>query len=229
MEGGGTGFVQKGRKPLLDIAGIEKFRNVVHTSTLALDSLTDGIYGQNSYKRKFDDLVNEENGTSSLGKIITDPKTAKKYRQEIGAVVVNKADKKTIARTKAYLNMRNPLLLCATLGVLKNSVQLHPDLYLSSDDVSVLLNDGEKPRCIATKEAQMILDKHNLGVSVTVEEMKRRVVTFNVTINADSVVCTVVKIVDHRFKFLDKPLVLHMENNLYVMLYPHGFNDTQVN
>ena len=92
-----------------------------------------------------------------------------------------KGDVKAKARQKAFLNLRKPLSLCASLEVVSQEVD--SELFFNSDDVSILVNGWDKPSVITTKEAQKILNEQNISISTTEDSAKRRVIVSNFTIS----------------------------------------------
>eukprot|EP01038_Epipyxis_sp_PR26KG_P013623 gene13623-18281_t len=128
-----------------------------------------------------------------------------KYRQAMGLVEGIKDDVKAKARQKAFLNLRNPLSLCASLTVVSEEVD--SELFFSSDDVSILVNGWDKPTLITTKEAQKILNEQNISISTTEDSAKRRLYDSN--------------FVDFR----KKPKVYKLEEKIYVMLCHPDISD----
>lgn len=138
---------------------------------------------------------------------------------------------KTPARTAAREDIRSALALCA---VLRNVLEcVDAELFLSTDDVSILVNDNKKPqKVLTTKEAEDVLKLTNTSISVTEYEQKHRVIAFNVTVSGGGErVCTVMKFADRNFASIlsDKPMVVDVEDNTYVCLYRYGLADTIVN
>lgn len=140
------------------------------------------------------------------------------YRKKLQVEEVSGADVKSIARQKAFLDLRNPLSLCAVLKVVFE--QVSPCNFVSSDDVSVMLNSWDKPKVVTTREAKDWLKSHNIGVSKTEAELQRRMIQFNFTAAGDGdLVCSIAKIVDHNFsQYKDEPEVFDVGDNYFVML-----------
>jgi hypothetical protein len=149
-------------------------------------------------------------------------------------VAVKHADKKNNSRGKAFEQLLNPLSLCALVtSYLKRGIS--PELFYSSDDVSVLLNKmNEKLSVITTAAAKKILAAKNIGVAANLPEQKQRVVAFNLTISGGGcLVCKVLKFADRTFEqYADKPLVLKISDSnferIYIMLYQYGMDDAIV-
>ena len=148
-----------------------------------------------------------------------------KYRKDMGLVQHIKSDVKAKARQKAFLNLRNPLSLCASLTVVSQEVD--SELFFSSDDVSILVNGWDKPTVITTKEAQNILNEQNISISTTEDSAKRRVIVFNFTISKHgNLICSVIKLYDSNFvDFRKKPKVYKLEEKMYVMLCHPDISD----
>lgn len=156
--------------------------------------------------------------------------TLSKYVKKSEALVIQKADLKPKSRKPALENIRNQLSYCAMQHVLQKHVR--KELIFSSDDVSVLINQFDKPKVLTTKEAMNHLAAHNLGVSTTsVEKLQERVATFNCTISADfELLCKIIKIVDKEFfAYKNRPAIFYMGDHLYVMMYCYGMSETLVN
>eukprot|EP01038_Epipyxis_sp_PR26KG_P016842 gene16842-23069_t len=179
-----------GRQPYLSAAGQHSIINQITEETLNLNA---------SYKRKVESMMNdkhsEEFGYSEQvdASENVSRSTQWKYRQAMGLVEGIKDDVKAKARQKAFLNLRNPLSLCASLTVVSEEVD--SELFFSSDDVSILVNGWDKPTVITTKEAQKLLnDEQNILISTTEDSAKRRVIVFNFTISkhGNNLICSVV-------------------------------------
>lgn len=138
------------------------------------------------------------------------------YKKKLELVSVSGANVKSVARTKQFEDIKNPMSLCGVLQYLSDIVQ--PEHYYSSDDVSVLLNGWDKPKVVTTKEAQKFMQDQNLGVSVTEAEQQRRVLTFNVTIAADGTLASAVaKVRDHEFlDYKEEPAVFDVGDGFFV-------------
>lgn len=161
----------------------------------------------------------EEISDKTLDRLIAEIKATKRV-----------AKVKTPGRTAAYEDIRSPIALCAVLSNVFEKVD--PSLFISSDDVSILVNDNREPHIVlTTQEADKLLRKTNTSVSVTNTEVKHRVVSFNISISAGfSTVCKVVKFADRSFKgVLEKPKVIDVGKHLYFCFYPYGMEDEIVN
>lgn len=145
--------------------------------------------------------------------------TIRRHLVEMGVITVKRADIKNTSRQKAFMNIRNPLSLVAMMRVIHRRID--PALVFSSDDVSVLLNGWtERPSVLTTKEAIKLLKKIGIGVSVTENMGKQRVVTFNCTISYQCCVCKVMKFSDYNFTdFKEQPKVLNMGEAFYIILH----------
>jgi hypothetical protein len=114
-------------------------------------------------------------------------------------LVVDKACVKNKARLKAYENIRNALGIAAAVHAYQH-MGLSPHMWTSFDDVSVYLNNNEKPRVITTKRAQEFLATQKLSVSTDDENVQKRMITFNCLIACDgSLLSKVAKISDRLF------------------------------
>jgi hypothetical protein len=151
-----------------------------------------------------------------------------RYRKQMGILPDSVADIKANARQNAFLNIRNAVSLCSTLDAVFRTVI--DELFFSSDDVSVLLNGWDKPKCVTTAEAKLILNDQNLSIAVTETALKRRVVVFNVTVSArGEVLCYVIKILDHNFTdYQSKPKVYRVSDKLFIMLCHTSTNDADI-
>jgi hypothetical protein len=88
-------------------------------------------------------------------------------------VVINKASIKNKSRRKAFEDVRNSLLLsAAAYSYDLRGLSLY--MWTSFDDVSVYLNNFEKPRVLTTKKAQQILAAQKISVSTGDDEAQRR-------------------------------------------------------
>jgi len=71
----------------------------------------------------------------------------------------------------------------------------------------------------------------NLSISTNEKAVKQRVVTFNCTISGNfkmTVIC--IKFVDRTFtQYQERPLILQLEDRLYIALYQYGMSDKVVN
>lgn len=154
--------------------------------------------------------------------------TLEKAISSVPSLVVRYADIKTSARVAAYQNVRNHLSLCACVRYLLSIMD--SELFFSSDDVSLLINDKEKPKVLTTIDAIAHLQRHNIGVSTLEDVQKRRVVTFNITISpVGTVVCAVMKFCDRTFIDLKNvPKVFAISQRFFVMLYHPSLSETVV-
>jgi hypothetical protein len=146
-------------------------------------------------------------------------KTALRIKKILELRKISSGDIKSIARQEAYENVRNPLSLCAVLSALSNV--WNRELFFTTDDVHILLNDWGKAELITTAEAIKIMSERHLGVSTTKDTRQRRVVVFNCTISSTDLVCCVIKIIDRNDKFrgyLETPGLFNMTNGLYILL-----------
>ena len=86
----------------------------------------------------------ENSNSASLFADEISPRTLRKYKQ-LCEVKACKGDVKNKSRQAAFENIRNPLSLCS---VLQN---VHPELFMSTDDISVLLNGWDlNPEVLTT-------------------------------------------------------------------------------
>lgn len=137
---------------------------------------------------------------------------------------------KTTGRITAFNNIRNLISFCSLLATLEEYVTR--ENYYSVDDVSVVLNQmGTKPTVVTTEEAKSLMKELNLSISTNEKAVKQRVVTFNCTISGDfkmTVIC--IKFVDRTFtQYQERPLILQLEDRLYIALYQYGMSDEVVN
>jgi len=215
-----------GRKRILSEEGIKKVHSVLTDKSLHLVAPTEGV--------EFDKVILKEinHHTSNNSLVESDSinvsrSTMLRIKKSIKSISVI-GDIKSKKRKTEYENIRNPLSLCAVLDSVFDIVE--PELFFSSDDVSVLLNGWDKPKVITTLEAKQIMDELNIGVSITEEVKKRRVITFNITVQGNNrSPCMVIKIIDKMFtEYKSKPKVFNMSNGLYVLLASNELSDTTV-
>jgi hypothetical protein len=150
------------------------------------------------------------------------------YAKKVKELIVQ-GEVKNTARTQAYENVRNPLSLCAVLNAAFETIS--PELFISVDEVSVLLNGWEsKPQVLTSKKAKELLDELGMSVSITEETQKRRVVSFIAAICADGLaLCTFMKIVDRNFTgFKDEPSIYKMDRGLYIYLAHTETSETKI-
>lgn len=213
-----------GRPPRISAEKLSAIRNEVDVSSRELDAYESHQLNQLLLNAAIEELptCNNTIATEAL-KLNSDEvmsrSTLWNYKQKLKVDEVSGADVKSIARQKAFLDLRNPLSLCAVLKVIFEEVS--PTNFLSSDDVSVMLNSWDKPKVITTREAKEWLASHNIGVSKTEAEQQRRMIQFNFTAAGDGdLVCSIAKIADHNFtEFKDEPAVFDVGGQFYVMLY----------
>jgi hypothetical protein len=211
-----------GRPRILSKDGLQAVRDQVHEQTLHLNA--PNASGGFS-KLVLDQMRSEQpNSHAADDEKAISRRTLARYKNEAELVKL-KADTKANARTVAFQNIRNPLSLCATLEAVFRRVD--EELFLSSDDVGIVLNGWDKPTVVTTQEAAKILNDNNLSVAVTENAPKRRVVVFNITLTRRSqVLCYVIKIKDSNFtNFRKKPKIYYMGGKMYIMLYHSDAND----
>jgi hypothetical protein len=141
--------------------------------------------------------------------------------------VVN-ADKKTFARFIAYNNIRNSLSLAAVLMYVNKRVQ--PELFLSTDDTSIYVNEDRDVTVLTTEQADERNSEYNQGTSIVQDAKQKRVVTFNCTVSGDfKLIVTVIKFADRNFVKYDKaPMIIQIEDDLYLCLYKYGMDATKL-
>lgn len=208
----------------MSAAGLQNVTKTVESLTLHLDAVRkDGGFMEIIKK----ELAREGKNSHAAEGISISKSTLHRY-YKLCELQERSADIKTPARATAYENIRNPLSLCAVMHTVYKKVDPHD--IVSSDDFSVLLNGWlEKPKVITTKRALELLAQINLSVSVTEEQKKQRVVTFNCSISIGGVVVKVMKVSDRNFISLKgKPRVFEMENHYYIMLHVYGEDATLV-
>lgn len=216
-----------GRPRKVSPAGVQVLANQLTQSSLSLKSIHVGEEFENLVKAQ---MAAESKNGFGLGNAeeISD-KTLDRLIEEIKATK-RSAKVKTPARSAAHDDIRSPLALCGVLGNVFEKVDA--SLFVSSDDVSILVNDNKEPHIVlTTQEAIKLLKKTNTSVSVTQAESKHRVVTFNVSISAGfQTVCKVVKFADRNFQgVLKKPKIIDVGRNMYFCFYPYGMEDAVLN
>jgi hypothetical protein len=157
-------------------------------------------------------------GTKSLS-----GRSKRRLKQRLDVDVAG-SEKKALRRLEAFSNIRNNISLTAMIDSVYKIVD--PSLYFSSDDVSILAGQTEKVKVLVTKEAKETLKKHNTGISISEEEKKRRVVTFNNTIAADGeLICSVIIFRDRLFTDYPQPVIFPMEPKIFVLLVDYNCDD----
>lgn len=210
-----------GRSRKISVGGLAKVRAVVEDRSKGLDS----VKGNYELHQLLLDQMKAEAPNNNCEPSLSDS-CFTKYKATLKLKDVPHADVKSLARKRAFEDVRNSLSLCTVLSTIQGEVE--SEHYLSSDDVSILLNGWDKPTVITTQEAQKFMDAQNIGISTTEEEKKRRVVAFNVTLAGDgTVVCTVVQFADMNFVELkEAPVIYKMQKGLYVLLYHPALDKT---
>lgn len=103
--------------------------------------------------------------------------TVAKYAKKANVHSVS-GDVKNSNRIEGMDNIRNPLSFAAILDVVFK--QVNPSLFLSKDDVAVMLYDcNKKPKIPTTADATRILRELNLGNSTNYDRLKQRILTFS--------------------------------------------------
>jgi hypothetical protein len=148
---------------------------------------------------------------------------------EKGNCVMRSAELKAQGRKKPFLNMRNNVAYAATIRCLFVQLKVHPELLLSTDDVSILVHPSMsalKPMVIAPKIALEWLRQNGIGVSTTAQELyKQRMITFKITISRTYDVSTSIIVYDRSFlEYKDKPAIYDMGDRLYVVLAHPGID-----
>jgi hypothetical protein len=147
-------------------------------------------------------------------------------------VVVPHACLKNEQRRKQFENVRNALSFAAALHAYMQR-QISLDMWCSFDDVTVLLNPGDKPKVITTKTAQQILHYQNISVSTNDTKDQRRVITFSALIAPDgSCLARMAKISDRLFKdYISSPGIFSFgegEQKLHVVLTHPTLKDSKL-
>lgn len=223
---GRTPQLANGRPRKVSVAGIGSLNAQITENSLNLQAVHEGEEFRSLVTNQM--AAESKNGFGMGNAEEVSDKTLTRILNEIKARR-RVAKVKTPARTAAHDDIRSPIALCAVLSNVFEKVD--PSLFISSDDVSILINDNHQPhKVLTTKEASDLLAKTNTSVSVTAADKKHRVVSFNVSISAGfQAVCKVVKFADRCFKSLSKPKVLDMGDGLFFCLYPYGMTDSIVN
>ncbi len=123
--------------------------------------------------------------------------TVAKYAKQANVNSVT-GDVKNSSRIDAMDDIRNPLSFAALLDVVFKHV--NPSLFLSKDDVSILLHEWNvKPKILTTADATRILRELNLGNSTSYDRPKQRILTFSGQMFCSGESFTVVKYQDYNF------------------------------
>jgi len=142
------------------------------------------------------------------------------------------AELKAKGRKKPFLNLRNNVAFAAVMSCLFTHRNVHPELLLSTDDVSILVHPSMsdmRPVVIAPKVALKWLEQNGIGVSVSAEELyKQRMITFKITISRTYAVAEVIIVYDRSFEEEKlRPAIYDMGDHIYVAL-AHPSIDQQV-
>ena len=163
--------IPPGRKRILSIEGLKELRRDIDAEIEELNApLNDNKY---IGKKIMEFAAKEQKNVYAGEGLSLSRKTVWRYKQQAG-LLPGTADIKSKKRTEAFKNIRNPLSLCASLEAAFRVVD--QEIFFSSDDVSILLNGWEKPKCLTTKEANAFLNENNIGLSHTEDSPKRRVI-----------------------------------------------------
>jgi hypothetical protein len=149
-----------------------------------------------------------------------------------GDCSLRSAELKAKGHKKPFLNLRNNVAFAAVMRCLFTHRNVHPELLLSTDDVSILVHQSMsdmKPVVIAPKVALKWLAENGIGVSVSAEELyKQRMITFKITISRTYPVAIVIIVYDRTFvDDKDRPAIYDMGDHIYVALAHPGI-DQQV-
>lgn len=215
-------LVKLGRPALLSQQGLDGVQAEITNSTLKLQAipphklreiLVEAIAKERGYNRYSRSAVSISNSS------VLNLRNKMKLRKVVAEV-------KSQARSEAYRNIRNSLSLCASIFSVNQVVD--SKLLMSVDDVSIQLNSWDKPEVLTTPEAITELKEQNMSVSVTDQQRKRRVVTFNITIAYNSLICKIVKLKDISFRTHQSalvPRVFKMSADLFVVLAHPDLDD----
>jgi len=213
-----------GRPSMLDESAQSKLKDKVTSKSLALQAPKVKVELRKLVIEQWEEVA--PNQYLSLNE--SHERTIRRYVKNL-ELVVKEAEVKTGDRIKGYTNIRSSLSFAAGLKSLFQVVP--PELYVSFDDLAVLVNDyNKKPEVITTKEAMKWLKEHNIAIATTGAAPKRRVITFNVGIAGRGlIVCRVIKFCDHLFTdMVERPKIYDMGDNLYYMLHHTSTNDETV-
>lgn len=229
--------ILRGRPAILNDRGFEILERKVTERGLTLDAPKSGP--------EFAKLMQEsaEEAKDDDEEVTLCDQTIRNYKKRF--LSFDNADVKSSGRVKAFLNIRNPLSLCAMLKMFQKR-GLNKKLICSTDDTSILLgNIYDKPTVILTEEARRILAELNIAPSTTQPTEKRRLITVNCTIaGTGECICRVIKFADKNFSALCKrkdkstgeerlrPFVCKLigldKKPLYIILYLYGMDDTTI-
>jgi hypothetical protein len=140
-----------------------------------------------------------------------------------GDCVNRSAELKAQGRKKPYLDLRNSVAFAAVMCDLFSHREVHPELLLSTDDVSILIHPSMsdmKPVVIAPRVALKWLAENGIGVSVSAQDLyKQRMITFKMTISRTYPVAIVIIVYDRAFDDCkEKPAIYDMGDHIYVAL-----------
>lgn len=220
----GTAPPKHGRHAALSAEGQRQVAHEIEQAAMSLNAIVEGTPLQELFKRY---MLKEKANTHVSVSICM--RTIKSYIKRCEILAVN-AVIKTSARVAAIGNIRTPLAyICALMYVLAYVAQ---ELYFSSDDTSVFINNFDKPRALTNAAAKKYLESHNLNTSTVAEVLQKRVVTISYTISGgNKLTCTVYKVYDRNFpsKYSEKPMVYEPLPYVFVMLCGANIDDTIVN
>ena len=215
---------KSGPQPFIKPDQYDEVRDYVSDKSKSMRSLTPHQF--NSTLRDYHKVHNQSNQRSEPS---VSAETIRRLKKSIGVIEVTSADTKASHRVDSFENLRTQLSFAVLLRHLQKLID--QSLYVSSDDVSILVNKFDKPHVISTKDAIAYCEKHNIGISTLEDQQQERVLTFNCSITGgNELICNVIKFSDRCFTSLNQTLaVFDMGDGFHVILYCHGMSDTVVN
>ena len=158
-----TLVVSSGRKAILTEAMLKAVYDELTRRSMDYNSVRKDAGGAYTLaKLVYDEIKKHQSNPFARRLRDVDAHTKQKWVQQLG-VVVRAAQKKPKSR-QGSLDIRNPMSYAAGLKYLFTDVRASYELFVSSDDVSMMLNPmkgKEAIKVITTKEAIDWLAKHN--------------------------------------------------------------------
>ena len=233
--GGPDKVAQPGGQTLLTDEVIEAVLKLVNTATMNISGIPLEYGNPQGLLAVIMKVIQDRQKNPHALPKKPDKKTYEAWSAKIlqkGECVKRLAEVKALGRKKPFINIRNSVAFAAVVSCLFNHREIHPELLLSTDDVSMLVHpsmDNMKPVVIAPRTALKWLAENGIGVTVSAEELyKQRMITFKITISRSYAVATVIILYDRAFEDLKtRPAIYDMSEHIYVALAHPGI-DQQV-
>ena len=221
-----------GRPSQLTEEVIQAVLGRITTGAYTIDSIELTRGAPNSLHQVISEEIKKKQNNTLANPPPVDWKTQKEWARTImirGDCIQRLAEIKAKGRKDAYMNIRNPFAFASVMNCLYNFRGVHPELLLSTDDISILIHPSmsdKKPIVIAPKVALEWLQQNNIGVSVSAHELyKQRMITIKLTISRTRDVMKALIVYDRSFAdCVEKPKIYSMGNRIYVALAHPSIN-----